>query len=215
MPPPQPVGGGGMDINVLGERLRRLVTLDTSVFEEVRTDAASTIPAIVVAAVATLLFGAGGWLWWVFADLPDSGDIFVKSLIVGSILSAVLWAVWLAIVYVILTQVFRARADVNELVRVMGFAAAPLALGILMFIPALEFGIALTAVAIFFGANVVAVQTATDAPAGRVLAANGAGFLIWAIVLGLFVTDENAYAPGIFVFDVGVEYLKNIGDVLS
>ena len=35
---------------------------------------------------------------------------------------------------------------------------------------------------------------------GRVLAACGAGFLVWAVVLGLLVGDSNAYAPGIFVF---------------
>ncbi|HZP56825.1 MAG TPA: YIP1 family protein [Dehalococcoidia bacterium] len=203
---------GGMDMNALAQRMRRLAMLDTSVFDEVRTDTASTIPAIIVAIGATLLFGIGGWLWWIFADIPDAGEIFVKSLIIGSIISVVLWAVWLAIVYVILTQLFRARADVNELIRVMGFAAAPLALGVLMFIPGLDYGIGLTATAMFFGANVIAVQTATDAPAGRVLAANAVGFLVWSIVLGLLVSDSNVYAPGVFVFDAGKEVLKSLAD---
>lgn len=208
-------GLGGMDVNAVSGRMRRLATLDTSVFDEVRTDTAMTIPAIAVAIISTLLFGIGGWLWWAFTDLPDSGDILIKSAIIGSILSVLLWLVWVGITYVLLTQVFGARADAYELVRVMGFAALPLALGVLMFIPVIEFGIALTAVALFFGASVVAVQSATDAPAGRVLAANGAGFLVWAVVLGLFVSDNNAYAPGIFVFDVGVELLKDIGGITS
>ena len=42
-----------------------------------------------------------------------------------------------------LTQVFRARADVNELLRVMGFATAPLALACGMVIPGLDYGIGL------------------------------------------------------------------------
>ncbi len=196
----QPPPTGAIDFNVLTRRVRRLMTLDTSVFEEVRVDRSATIPAIVVSAAAMLLFGLGGWLWWVLQDLPDSGDIFIKSFVFGSIAAMVLWGISVAVTYVVLTQIFRARVDVNELVRVMGFAAAPLGLGVLMFIPAIEFGAVLTAVALFFGASVIAVQTATDATPGRVLAACGAGFLIWAVVLGLLVGDSNAYAPGIFVF---------------
>jgi hypothetical protein len=204
---------GGMDVNTLIQRLRRLATLDTSVFDEVRTDPNSTIPAIAVAVVSTLLFGLGGWLWWVIAGPEFEGsDIFLKSFIIGSILSIILWGVWLGVTYVILTQVFRARADLNELVRVMGFAAAPLALGVLLFIPMLDFGIGLTVIALFFGSTLIAVQTATDAPAGRTLVAVGAGFAVWAIVLALFVGTENIYAPGFFVFDTGTEFLRDVGD---
>ena len=206
---------GGMDMSSLADRLRRLATLDTSVFEEVRTDTTATVPAIIVAVVATLLSGIGGWLWWIFTDLPDAGDIFLKSTIIGSIISVVLWGVWLGITYVILTQVFRARADMNEMVRVMGFAAAPLALSLFIFIPELEFAIGLSAVMLFFGANVIAVQTATDAPAGRVLVATAAGFLVWAVVLSLLVSEDNIYAPGFFVFESGVEYLRDIGAVFE
>ena len=114
-----------------------------------------------------------------------------------------------------LTQVFRARADVNELIRVMGFAAAPLALSALMFVPLLDFGIGLTSLALLFGANVIAIQSATDAPAGRVLAATGAGFLVWAVGLSLFVSDANAYAPGFFLFEVGAELLRDVGSVFG
>lgn len=202
---------GGMDVNTLMQRLKRLATLDTSVFDEVRTDTNSTIPALVVAVASTFLFGLGGWLWWVVAGPEVEGsDVFLKSFIIGSILSVILWAVWLGVTYVILTQVFRARADINELVRVMGFAAAPLALGVLLFIPMLDFGIGLTVIALFFGSTLIAVQTATDAPAGRTLVAVGAGFAVWAIVLALFVGTANIYAPGFFVFDTGTEFLRGI-----
>jgi hypothetical protein len=205
---------GGMDMNNLMQRLRRLLTLDTSVFDEVRTDANATIPAAVVAVVSTLLFGLGGWLWWVFHDisefssLPGTGEILFKSVIIGGILSLVLWAVWVGITYVMLTQLFRARADVNELVRVMGFATVPLAVGLLLFIPALEFGVGLVVLALFFGTTVIAVQSATDAPAGRTLVSVAAGFFVWAVVLSLFVSDDNIWAPGFFIFDIGVEALR-------
>lgn len=200
----------GMDMNVLIQRLRRLAMLDTSVFDEVRGDAAATIPAVVVAVLATLAAGIGGWLWWLFAGFGDSGKVFVQSVILGSILSIILWGVWVGITYVMLTQVFRARADVNELVRVMGFATAPFALTILMFIPGLDFGIGLAASALFFGTTVLAVQSATDAPSGRVLVSTAAGFAVWAIVLGLLTTKTYTWAPGLFVMDRPVDALRDI-----
>jgi len=217
----------GFDPNVLVQRVRRLAMLDTSVFEEVRADQASTVPAIIVAAAATILAGVGGWLWWLINDIgklhvdggsgsvPSGGGMFIQSLIVGSIISFLLWGVWLAISYVMLTQVFRARAEVNDMVRVMGFAMLPLALSVLIFIPGLDFGIGVASLVILFGATQIAMQTATDAPAGRVLAANGVGFAVWAIVLGLLVTDTHAYAPGFFVLGVGSDGLKHAADAVS
>ncbi len=206
---------GGMDMNALVQRLRRLGTLDTTVFDEVRSDPNATIPAVVVAVVSTFLAGVGGWLWWLFADFGSSGKVFVQSTIIGTILSLILWGVWVAITYVMLTQIFRARADVNELVRVMGFATAPLALTILMFIPGLDFGIALTATALLFGTTVIAVQSATDAPAGRVLVSTAAGFAVWAIILGLLTTAKHTWAPGFFIVDRPVDALRDIASSFS
>jgi hypothetical protein len=191
---------GGMDFNLLMQRLRRLVTLDTSVFDEVRTDTAATIPAAIVAVVSVVLFALGGWLWWVVEDFGRTGRFFVESVVVGSILAIILWAVWVGITYVVLAQVFRARADINELLRVMGFAAAPLALGLLFFIPAIGFGIAIAVLALFFGAHLIAVQSATDADAGKVLIATAAGFAVWVIVLGLLSGDDSTWTPNIFIY---------------
>ena len=202
---------GSMDTNALIQRIKRLVMLDTSVFDEVKGDAASTVPAIIVAVASTFIFGLGGWLWWAFNG-PDgsisSGDLILKSFIIGSVLSLILWAVWVGLTYIILGQVFRARVDVQELVRVMGFATVPLALGLIMFIPVFEFAVGVTVLAMFFGLTVIAVQSATDAPAGKVLVATAVGFLVWAFVLTLFVTRENIYAPGFFMFDIGPEILR-------
>jgi len=209
---PQPAG---MDMNALMARIRRLVQMDTTVFEEVRTDREATVPALMVAAASTLLAGFGGWLWWTVADLPESGDRFIQSFIIGSILSMIVWALWLGITYVMLTQVFRARADISELIRVMGFAAVPLALSVLMFVPLIDFAVGLISIALLFGLNVIAVQTTTDAPAGRVLVAVGAGFAVWAIILTFLVGDDNTLAPGFFLLDTGKEILKDIGDIFS
>ena len=59
----------------------RMVRLDTSVFDEVKGDVTATVPAVVVAAASTFLFGLGGLLWWVFKDFPEKGDFLLKSFI--------------------------------------------------------------------------------------------------------------------------------------
>jgi hypothetical protein len=201
---------GRMDMNLQMQRLRRLATLDTTVFDEVRGDTTSTIPAVVIAVVSTFLFGLGGWLWWAVNVGVIEGDVFLESFLLGSIISIILWGVWVGVTYVMLTQLFRARADVNELIRVMGFAAAPLALGVLMFLPLVDFGVGLTVMVLFFGTTFLAVQSVTDASPGRALAANTLGFMVWAVILALFVSDaDNPLAPGFFVFDSGTEILRD------
>ncbi len=196
---------GGMDVNSLVQRLRRLAMLDTTVFDEVKSDTNSTLPAIVVVAVATLLSGIGGWLWSISQSFhPSSGEFFLKSAILGAVLTIIVWAIgWLGVTYVMLTQVFRARADIGELLRVMGFAAAPLAIGVAMVVPGLDYGIGLAALGLTFGTTQIALQSATDAPAGKALIANAAGFAVWVIVVQLFVGTTNTYAPGVFIFAPG------------
>jgi hypothetical protein len=201
------------DPNILMGRVRRLAMLDTTVFDEVRMDRTATIPAVIVVVASIFLSGIGGWLWWMFygeTRYIGSGEVLFKSAIIGTVLGTLFWAAWVGITYVLLSQVFRARVDLNDLIRVMGFAAAPLALSILIFLPLVDFAIGLTALALLFGTTVIAVQSATDAPAGRVLAATGGGFLLWTVMLALFVTDANAYSPGVFVFDIGVEFLRDL-----
>jgi len=188
-----------MDIEVLTARLLRLIRLDTTVFDEVRMDPTATMTSFIVVVAASFAAGFGGFLWWLVQDFPDSGKVFFQSFILGSLFSSGLWIVWLFVAYVLLTQVFRERADLQQLVRTMGLAAAPLGLSILMFIPGIDFGIGLASVALLFGLTTVAIQTATTADMGRVLVANTAGFAVWAIVLTLLVGDDTFLAPGIFI----------------
>ena len=202
------------DMQSLMNRLMRLIRLDTTVFDEVRLDASTTIPSIIVAAVSMLLTGLGGWLYWVMTAPTDAGgsDVFLKSALLGSALALLLWVAWVGVAYLLLTQVFRAQADIQQLIRTMGMAMIPLALTILMFIPGVSFGIALAAVALTFGLSTMAIQAATNASPAQVLLANAAGIAVWALVLTVLSGDIeatrsgisiNSYAPGIFLFALG------------
>ena len=194
------------DMQGMMNRLMRLARLDTTVFDEVRLDAAATIPSVVVAAASIFLMGVGGWLWWMIGSDFDegSGDIFIKSTIMGSVFAMALWVAWVFIVYVLLTQVFRAQADVQQLVRTMGLATVPLALSVFMLIPMLGFGIGVAALALTFSLTTMAIQAATNASPAQSLVANIAGFAVWAVVLAILAGDmrgdPSAYTPGVFIF---------------
>jgi hypothetical protein len=185
--------------------LRRLANLDIRVFDEIRTNPTATIPGVLIATVALFLAGLGGWLWWVVQDYGRSQDILVNSALIGSLLAVVLWAlVWLGIVYVMLTQVFRERAYVEQLLRVMGLAAAPLGLMFLMFIPGLSLAIGLASLALTVGLTNIAINSVTTADPARVLVSNLLGFFVWSAVLTLLAsssaTNVEPHAPGIFLY---------------
>jgi hypothetical protein len=192
-------------LGILFDRLQRLVRLDTSVFDEVRQDTAATMPAALVLVLSTFLSGVGGWLWWLVKDFGDSGTIFIQSVVLGTVFSVALWIVWLLVAWVILTQLFREEADWQQMLRTMGMAAAPLAISVVMFVPGIDFGIALASVALFFGLTTIAIQAVTTASAARVLVANLVGFGVWAMVLGLFVNGDSYLAPGIFLMNAPVD----------
>jgi hypothetical protein len=182
--------------------LKRLVNLDTRVFDEIRTNPTATIPGALVAAASLFLAGLGGWLWWVIEKYPNKQDIFVHSALFGSVLAFVLWGfVWLGLVYVVLTQFFRERAYVEQLLRVMGLAASPLALMGLMFIPEISFAVGLAALALAFGLTNIAIRSVTTADPARVMVANLLGFFVWCAALTLLAKASNPNAPGIFLFN--------------
>jgi hypothetical protein len=198
--------------------LRRLVALDTTVFDEIRGNPTSTIPAVLIVAVAIFLSGVGGWLWWLVEGFGNADDIFVKSALFGSALSVLIWHVgWLLVVYVLLTQFFRERVFLEQLLRVMGLAMAPLALGVFMFVPELSLAIGISSLALAFGLATIAIQRVTTADAARVLVSNLVGFLVWSTVMTLLVSDTKQLAPGVFLYDapaaVGKVYFDQIDKI--
>ena len=185
-----------MDPNAVLNKIIRLAKLDTTVFDEVRDDANELIPAMVVAAVSALLAGLGAFLFIQinFDSTPDG--LLLRTWIMGSIFLAALYGVWVLIVYVVLVQVYKASADVQSLLRTMGYGALPLALSVLMFIPVLYPVFALVPLALLFVMSIYAVQAVTNADSTQVVMANLAGFSLMVLVLGIIATSGGfADAP--------------------
>ncbi|RPI34406.1 MAG: hypothetical protein EHM70_02975 [Chloroflexota bacterium] len=149
-------------------RITGVFKLDSATFEEVEHDTTATGQAALVVALVAILLGLGSG----FTTLFGSGE-FVRTFI-GSLLSAFVgWILWSAASYFAGTTLFGGKADLGEMLRVIGFASAPLMLGI---IPCIG-GIigALWAAA----AGFVAVRQGLDLDNGRAILTVLLGFVLY------------------------------------
>jgi hypothetical protein len=190
----------------------RLFRLDLSVFDEIRSDPSATPGAIAVVAVASVMAGIGSWLWAIQWGGVEATEVFVKSLVLGSILQTLAWFIWVYLVFQVLARGYRARIDFYELIRSMGFAFAPVGLGILVAITAfaVPFGVISLAGAVLL--TYFAIQSSSSAEPQQVLVANLTGFIVFAVVMGILANIAQvttvggakigALAPGLFFFSL-------------
>ena len=190
-----------MDPNVILGRVLRLARLDTSVFDEVR-DQNETIPAVIIAAISALLAGIGSFLWWkvVWGSEFEPDGVFLNTLLLGSIFTLAMYGVGALVIYVVLAQMFKLQVDLMSLVRVMGYAAIPMALWVLMFIPVLYPLFALMPIALLMVMMIYAVQSVSGADSTEVVIASAIGLGVMILVLGFFsqAGDDAPIGAGIF-----------------
>jgi len=187
--------------------LGRLARLDLTVFEEVRSNPSATPGAIVVVFLASVLAGIGSFGWAVQTEGVDDSEVFVKSLVIGSILQTLVWFIWVYLVFQVLARAYGARTDFYELIRSMGFAFAPVGMSVLVAITAfaVPFGVAALAGATLF--SHFAIQSSSSAEPRQILIANFVGFLSFAVVMGVLaniaeVNTVGGLAPGLFFFSL-------------
>jgi Na+-transporting NADH:ubiquinone oxidoreductase subunit NqrE len=95
------------------------LVLDAGAFEEIESDRHAAMQSVIV---VTLVCLAGG-----FAAMGP-GLVSVPAFITGVIVSLGAWLVWVAVIVTVGTVALRERqthSDLPELLRVLGFAAAP------------------------------------------------------------------------------------------
>jgi len=197
------------------------LTLSAPVIHEVRINRTLTIPALLIAAEAILATGLGGLLHYMieYSDVFPLGDlagtVFLQMVLIGSLLGLVFWLVGTGVTILVLRSVHRQDLRAEEVLRVAGFAATPLALGFFIFIPGIGFGVALLSAALLLTFSTVAIHKAFDVPVERALLAAASGFAVWVIVLPLLVTASHPFGPGLFVFDWAKDFLGRILHMVS
>lgn len=182
--------------------LLRCLLLDERAYAQVRRAADENLPALLIVVAATVLAALGGLIWtFTAASFADHARFFLRSVVVGSILQIVLFALWVLIAALVLQRIYLVRATYTELLRVMGFAFAPMALQLFVFIPALDQPIGIIALAFTFYLTTFAIQSSTSATAGQALTASLAGFAVFCLCLGILGNGPRDLAPGIFALD--------------
>jgi hypothetical protein len=108
------------------ERVIGIFKLDVNTFEEIEHDVNATIQAAMVVAAVAFLSAVGSAVGAIIGDGPIFGSFF------GSLIwTFVGWFLWSVITYYVGTSLFNGKATVDEMLRVIGFAHAPMMLAII------------------------------------------------------------------------------------
>jgi hypothetical protein len=164
----------------LTERMVGAAKLDAATYEEVEADTTATSQAMLVVVLANLAAGFGA-----FREVGFGG------LLVTTLVALVGWYVWAFVTYFVGTRFLpgpRTQADVGQLLRPLGFSAAPGLIRVLGIIPGLATVISLIAAVWMLVAMVIAVRQGLDYEGtGRAVGVCLIGFacyIVVALVLG-------------------------------
>ena len=148
----------------------RAMRLDVDFYNTVEHDRRYTGQAATIVIGAYALAGVGAWLG------PANNLI---SAVVGSVLGGLIgWLIWSALTNII-GGALGGTADYGEMLRVLGFAQAPIALGIVPFV-----GGAVGLIWMLIAA-VVAVREGLDFSTGKAIGTLVLGWIVLVIIQGL------------------------------
>lgn len=167
------------------DRILRVIKLDKSVYAEVEADQTATSQAaIVVAIVAVLSAIAGG----VTTLIAGEGSSFIGAFLGALIGAFVSWVVWAAVTYFVGTRLFHGEATLGEMLRVIGFAQAPLILNVFSFIPCVGSIISLAAWIFSLYTGFLGIKEGLDLDTGKTIATVAIGWVaafIVSLVIGM------------------------------
>lgn len=110
-------------------RIVRVMKLDVAVFEEIEHDPTANNQAAMVVGLVALLTALGA----AFGALFSARDFWI-TFISALLWTLVSWVVWAGIAYLVGVKVFAGVATFREMLRVIGFAYAPLMVAVIPFI---------------------------------------------------------------------------------
>ena len=190
--------------------LGRIARLDYTVFDELRSDRSATPIAIFIVLVAGVIAGLGTFGWALQHD--DFGgvnvmEVLLKAAVIGSIVQTGVWFAWVYITYMLAARVFGSVVHFSELMRVMGFAFAPVALGLLIAIAPLAVPFGLLAFGITLMLTAAAVERAAEIEPRQAMLSTLGGFAVFLMFMGAFanvmeVATFGGLAPGILFFSL-------------
>ncbi len=152
------------------QRMIRAAKLDVDLYETVEADRGYTGEAFTIVLVTSLLWGVGQWV------LPNTS--FWGSVVGGVVGAIVGWVIW-AILTTIVGKQLGGTTDTGEMLRVLGYASSPMALGI---VP----GVGHVVGAVWaLVAAVVAVRQGLDFTTGKAVGTIVIGWIVYMVARGI------------------------------
>jgi hypothetical protein len=151
-----------MMMQILIVRMFRAARLDTTLFEEVKSDTTANGQALLVVIVVSLVTGVGAGIAGVF---QWAGEWSIWLLLVFVVSSIVSWILLSFLVYLVGARLLkRGQAPVTfkTVLRTVGFSASPLLLGFFLFIPVAGIYLCFAGVIWTLIAEVIAVRQVID-----------------------------------------------------
>jgi hypothetical protein len=161
--------------------------LDRSMYEGIEADRSITGQAAAAVLLSSLAggFGAGGWF---------TGDVRMFATV--SALALVTWVAWAMLMHQIGTRILpepQTRATLGELLRTVGFAAAPGLFYVFAAFPVVTIPVFLVTIVWMFAAMVIGARHALDYTSSwRALAVCGVAF---SLVLGIAFVMGVLFGP--------------------
>lgn len=141
------------------DRMARVIRLDRTIFADDLPDEVGIAAAAQVVAVVAVAVTIGTGLQIVFGELPRSAN--QTGAVIGSLLAPFAhWLIWSVLIFAVGAIAFHGLATFPTTLRMIGFAMAPLALGIFSFVPVVGPVIALIGQLLSLRAGSLAVQAA-------------------------------------------------------
>ena len=168
-------------------RLIGALAIDPVLYEEVEADKNATGQALLVVVLSSVSAGLGAFGW---GNGSLRGVLFISGLALLS------WVTWAVITFEIGTRLMperETRADVGQLLRTIGFSAAPGMLRIFGIVPGATWPAFIITAIWMLVARVVAVRQALDYEStARAVAVCSLG---WALSIGIAVAAQLFFGP--------------------
>jgi len=116
-----------MKIPAIIENTVRASLLDVDFYNRAEDDTSLNTQAAIVVIVANGFAGIGSAI---AAEATSAGELGV-AMVLGIVSGVVGWLIWAAVADFVGTRIFKGTSDFGEMRRVIGFAYAPLAIGII------------------------------------------------------------------------------------
>lgn len=155
-------------------RIMRVIRLDWTVFREIAADPKALSEAAIIVAVSSFLSAIGSAAW--------SGSFFVNFSAHWIDAILISWLAWAVITYFVGTRLFGGKTDIPEMLRVLGYASAPNALGFFGVIPLLGWTGVVVGAILALIAGVLAVREAMEFDTGKAIVTAIIGWVIALVI---------------------------------